>query len=154
MAGHDGPLREADDESQDCAPGDVEAVFRDLSGRMSADYAAAGFTLAGAQNSLMMDLREGRAHALEDDGVVVAVISWHETGDVVETAFAARESFFTAPTVRFCKRQILHIQALNGNLPIRSRSWLKGPEVARWFRIIGYVEMTEKGASLFELPPG
>lgn len=135
-------------------PGDLEAVFRDLSGRMSADYVAAGFTLAGAQDSLMMDLREGRAHALEDDGVVVAVISWHETGELVETAFAARESFFTAPTVRFCKRHVLHIQALNGNLPIRSRSWLKGPEVARWFRIIGYVEKTEKGARLFELPPG
>ncbi len=101
-------------------PGDLEAVFRDLSGRMSADYAAAGFTLAGAQDSLMMDLREGRAHALEDNGVVVAVISWHDIGDLVETAFAARESFFTAPTARFCKRQILHIQALNGNLPIHS----------------------------------
>lgn len=52
--------------------------------------------------------------------MVVAVISWHDIGDLVETAFAARESFFTAPTARFCKRQILHIQALNGNLPIHS----------------------------------
>jgi len=41
--------------------------------------------------------------------------------------------------VRFCKRHIRHIQALAGNLPIHSRSWLQGPDVARWFGVIGYV---------------
>ena len=44
--------------------------------------------------------------------------------------------------------------ALAGNLPIHSRSWLPGPDVARWFNIIGYVERgQENGANLFELPP-
>ena len=133
--------------------GDLEAVFRDLSGRMSADYAAAGLTSRDVQDKLLMDLKEGRAHALHDGQTVVAVISWHETGDLAETAFAARESFFAAPTLRFCKRHLRHIQALTGNMPIRSRSRLEGPEVARWFRIIGYVERTENGGTLFELPP-
>ncbi|RVA76781.1 hypothetical protein EN916_12485, partial [Mesorhizobium sp. M7A.F.Ca.CA.001.11.2.1] len=71
-----------------------------------------------------------------------------------DTLFAAREDFFRATTVRFCKRHIRHIQALAGNLAIHSRSWLQGPDVARWFGVIGYVERgRENGATLFELPP-
>ncbi|RWC84945.1 MAG: hypothetical protein EOS72_28720 [Mesorhizobium sp.] len=43
---------------------------------------------------------------------------------------------------------------LAGNLPIHSRSWLQGPDVARWFHIVGYIERgQENGANLFELPP-
>ncbi|MBB6012780.1 hypothetical protein MIC97_01805 [Aquamicrobium sp. NLF2-7] len=133
--------------------GDLETVFRDLSGRMSADYVAAGLTVEGAQDSLTMDLKEGRAHALLDDDTVVAIITWHEIDHVAETAFAAREGFFTASTVRFCKKHIRRIQELTGNMPIRSRSWLGEPEVTRWFRIIGYEQLQGNGSRLFELPP-
>ncbi len=133
--------------------GDLETVFRDLSGRMSADYVAAGLTLQGAQDSLMMDLKEGRAHALLDGEAVVAIITWHETDHSAETAFAAREGFFSASTVRFCKKHIRRIQELTGNLPILSRSWLDGPEVARWFRIIGYEQKQGNGVKVFELSP-
>lgn len=133
--------------------GDLETVFRDLSGRMSADYVAAGLTVEGAQDSLTMDLKEGRAHALLDDDTVVAIITWHEIDHVAETAFAAREGFFTASTVRFCKKHIRRIQALTGNMPVRSRSWLCEPEVIRWFKIIGYEQMQGNGSRLFQLPP-
>ena len=51
-------------------------------------------------------------------------------------------------------RHIRHIQALAGNLPIHSRSWLQRADVSRWFRVIGYVERgQENGATVFELPP-
>lgn len=134
--------------------GDLEDVFRDLSKRMSDEYAAAGKDSKIAYDNLMMNLKEGRAHALVEGEKAVAIIAWHENGAAADTLFAAQEDFFRASTVRFCKRHIRHIQALAGNLPIHSRSWLQGPDVARWFRVIGYIEQgRENGATLFELPP-
>jgi hypothetical protein len=133
---------------------DLADVFRDLSRRMSDDYVAAGKDSKIAYDNLVMNLKEGRAHALVDGDKTVAIIAWHEHSDAADTLFAAQENFFRAATVRFCKRHIRHIQALAGNLPIHSRSWLQGPEVAKWFRTIGYVERgQENGANLFELPP-
>ncbi len=82
------------------------------------------------------------------------IIAWHEHGEAADTLFAARDDFFSAGTVGFCKRHIRQIQALTGNLSVHSRSWIDSPEVVKWFRIIGYVEMgRENGARLFELPP-
>ena len=134
--------------------GDLEDVFHGLSKRMSEEYAAAGKDSKIAYDNLMMNLKEGRAHALVEGEKAVAIIAWHENSDAADTLFAAQEDFFRASTVRFCKRHIRHIQALAGNLPIHSRSWLQGPDVARWFGIIGYVERgQENGAKLFELPP-
>ncbi|SIT54948.1 conserved hypothetical protein [Mesorhizobium prunaredense] len=134
--------------------GDLEALFRDLSKRISDEYAAAGKDSKIAYDNLMMNLKEGRAHALVQGEKTVAIIAWHENSDAADTLFAAQEDFFSAATVRFCKRHIRHIQALAGNLPIHSRSWLHRPDVAKWFRIIGYVERgQENGAKLFELPP-
>ncbi|CDX16696.1 conserved hypothetical protein [Mesorhizobium sp. ORS 3324] len=134
--------------------GDLEDVFRDLSKRMSDEYLAAGKDSKTAYDNLMMNLKEGRAHALVQGDKTVAIIAWHEDSDAADTLFAAQEDFFSAATVRFCKRHIRHIQALAGNLPIHSRSWLQRPDVARWFRVIGYVERgRENGATLFELPP-
>ncbi|AZO32211.1 MULTISPECIES: hypothetical protein [Mesorhizobium] len=134
--------------------GDLEDVFRGLSKRMSDEYLAAGKDSKAAYDNLMMNLKEGRAHALVQDDKAVAIIAWHEHGDAADTLFAAQEDFFSAATVRFCKRHIRHIQALAGNLPVHSRSWLRGPDVARWFRVIGYVDRgRENGATLFELPP-
>ncbi|MCF6114204.1 hypothetical protein [Mesorhizobium muleiense] len=134
--------------------GDLESVFRDLSKRISDEYVAAGKDSKIAYDNLMMNLKEGRAHALVQGEKTVALIAWHENSDAADTLFAAQEGFFSAATVRFCKRHIRHIQALAGNLPIHSRSWLQRPDVAKWFRIIGYVERgQENGAQLFELPP-
>ncbi|CAN7420216.1 hypothetical protein [Aminobacter sp. LjRoot7] len=134
--------------------GDLEVVFHDLSKRMSDEYAAAGKDAKSAYDNLMMNLKEGRAHALVEGDRPVAIIAWHENSDAAETLFAAQDEFFAAPTVRFCKRHIRRIQQLAGNIPIRSRGWLDRPEVARWFRIIGYVERgRQHGALLFELPP-
>lgn len=129
-------------------------VFHDLSKRMSDEYAAAGKDAKSAYDNLMMNLKEGRAHALVEGDRPVAIIAWHENSDAAETLFAAQDEFFAAPTVRFCKRPIRRIQQLAGNVPIRSRGWLDRPEVTRWFRIIGYVERgRQHGALLFELPP-
>ena len=134
--------------------GDLEEVFRGLSTRITAEYVAAGKDSKAAYDNLMMNLKEGRAHALVEGDKTAAIIAWHENSDAADTLFAAQEDFFSAATVRFCRRHIRHIQALAGNLPIHSRSWLEGPDVARWFRIIGYVERgRENGATLFELPP-
>ncbi|RWG83263.1 hypothetical protein [Mesorhizobium sp.] len=134
--------------------GDLEGVFHGLSKRMSDEYLASGKDSKAAYDNLMMNLKEGRAHALVQGDKTVAIIAWHEHGDAADTLFAAQEDFFSAATVRFCKRHIRHIQALAGNLPVHSRSWLHGPDVARWFRVIGYVDQgRENGATLFELPP-
>ena len=134
--------------------GDLEGVFRDLSTRMSDEYVAAGKDSKVAYDNLMMNLKEGRAHALVEGDKTVAIIAWHENSDAADTLFAAQEGFFSAATVRFCRRHIRHIQALAGNLPIHSRSWLQRADVSRWFRVIGYVERgQENGATVFELPP-
>ena len=134
--------------------GDLKDVFSDLSMRMSDEYVAAGKDSKAAYDNLLMNLKEGRAHALIQSDKAVAIIAWHEHSDAVDTLFAAQEGFFRAATVRFCRRHIRRVQALAGNLPVRSRSRLKRPDVAKWFRIIGYVERgQESGADLFELPP-
>ncbi|MBZ9985754.1 hypothetical protein LB572_01445 [Mesorhizobium sp. BH1-1-5] len=134
--------------------GDLEDVFRGLSKRMSDEYVAAGKDSKSAYDNLMMNLKEGRAHALVQDDRTVAIIAWHEHADAADTLFAAHEDFFNAATVRFCKRHIRHVQALAGNLPVHSRSWLDRPDVAKWFQVIGYVDLgRENGATLFELPP-
>lgn len=134
--------------------GDLEVVFHGLSKRLSEEYLAAGLETQAVQDRLTMNLKEGRAHALlDDDGNVVAIIAWHED-DVVHTLFAARETFFSASTVRFCRRHIRRIQALAGNRPFQHWSRLDRPDVAKWFRIIGFVQKDKQpGSILFELPP-
>lgn len=132
--------------------GDLESVFHDLSSRMTTDYIAAGNDVKRAYDNLMMNLREGRAHALTQDDKVVAIIAWQEHDNAADTLFAAKEEFFSAKTVRFCKQHIRRIQALSGDLPVHSRSWLDRPDVIRWFKVIGYEPRSkEDGALLFEL---
>lgn len=134
--------------------GDLAAVFRRLADRMAAEYASAGHSKSTVQDIFFQNLKEGRAHALLDNGDPVAIISWDEFDGIVNTSFAAAESFFNASTVRFCKRHIRHIQALCGNRPIQSRSWSDRAEVARWFRVIGFAAAeNDAGATVFELPP-
>ena len=111
--------------------GDLEAVFQELSKRMSDEYVAAGKDSKVAYDNLMMNLKEGRAHALVEKDAPLAIVAWHEQQDVANTLFAAREDFFTASSVRFCKRHIRRIQALTGNLPVRSRSWVDRDEIVR-----------------------
>ncbi|TGV64004.1 hypothetical protein EN792_070305, partial [Mesorhizobium sp. M00.F.Ca.ET.149.01.1.1] len=86
--------------------GDLEDVFHGLSKRMSDDYVAAGKDRKSAYDNLMMNLKEGRAHALVQDDRTMAIIAWHENADAADTLFAAQEDFFNAATVRFCKRHI------------------------------------------------
>ncbi|HWT63390.1 MAG TPA: hypothetical protein VN150_12510 [Ochrobactrum sp.] len=134
--------------------GDLESVFHDLSERMASEYIAAGKDVKSAYDNLTMNLREGRAHALIEDDKVVAIIAWQEGDEVTDTLFAAKEDFFNARSVRFCRKHIKQIQALSGDRPIHSRSWLDRPDVVRWFKIIGYQEAGhEGGAQLFELLP-
>lgn len=134
--------------------GDLEAVFGALSQRMIDDYASSGIGTQAAKDVLVMNLKEGRAHALVEDDQPMAVIAWHEDDGAVHTLFAARDSFFTASTVRFCKQHIRRIQALEGNLPVRHRSGLARPDVAKWFRVIGFAEKDKgSGYTQFELPP-
>ncbi len=65
--------------------GDLESVFHDLSRRMAIEYIAAGKDTKAAYDNLMMNLREGRAHALLQDDKVVAIIAWHEAGSTGPT---------------------------------------------------------------------
>lgn len=133
---------------------DLAAIFRDLSLRIADQYSAAGLNLEDAKDEFMMSLKEGRAHTLLQDGKPVAIVAWRETGDAAQTAFAAHESFFSRSTVRFCKRHIRRIQAVCGNLPIYSYSWSNRPEVAKWFRILGFQEKERKnGRTVYELGP-
>ena len=128
--------------------GDLEVVFGGLSRRLSEEYKSSGLGTREIQDNLTMNLKEGRAHTLLDGDDVVAVIAWHEADDAAHTIFAAREAFFSAG-----KRHIRRIQALSGDAPIRHQSWIDRPEVARWFRVIGFSEAESDGQStIFELP--
>ena len=133
---------------------DLAIVFRELAGRMSSEYSAAGFNTRKAKDALMMNLWEGRGHALLQNGQPVAIFVWEDDGGTISTSFAAHESFFTASTVRFCKRHIRNIQKLCGNLPVRSDSWTNREEVSRWFRVIGFTDI-DRGEKhvLYELQP-
>ena len=134
-------------------PQDVNRVFGRLASRISQELSAAGKTEGSAKEHLLMDLREGRAHALREGDETLAVITWHEEDGNAYTSFAADEAFFTARTVRFCKRHIRKIQQLCGNAPIRSVSWSRHPDVERWFAAIGFSAVEEgDGSTTFELP--
>lgn len=134
-------------------PSDLADVFSHIAARMTSEYKAAGKSEQSVQDALLMDLREGRAHTILDNGKPVAIIAWHETDGAASTSFAADESFFSASSVRFCKRHIKRIQALCGNLPISFHSWSQRDDVTKWFRIIGF-EKKEAGSGLivFVLP--
>jgi hypothetical protein len=133
---------------------DLAAIFRDLSLRMADQYSAAGLNIEEAKDEFLMSLKEGRAHTLVQDGKPVAIIAWREIGHAAQTAFAAHDSFFSRMSVRFCKQHIRRIQALCGNLPIDSYSWSDRPEVAKWFRILGFRERERgNGYTIFELDP-
>jgi len=133
---------------------DLAAIFRNLSLRIADQYSAAGLNIEEAKDEFLMSLKEGRAHTLLDDGKPVAIIAWREVGHAAQTAFAAHDNFFTHQTVRFCKRHIRRIQALCGNLPIDSYSWSNRPEVAKWFRVLGFRERKRgNGFTIFELDP-
>lgn len=133
---------------------DLAAIFGDLSLRIADQYSTAGLNIEEAKDEFLMSLKEGRAHTLLDDGRPVAIIAWREVGHAAQTAFAAHDNFFTRSTVRFCKRHIRRIQALCGNLPIDSYSWSNQPEVAKWFRVLGFRERERgNGFTVFELDP-
>jgi hypothetical protein len=140
-------------EARTATPQDLSHVFDRLADRLSQEHATAGETDSKAKENLLMDLREGRGHALMDGNEILAVITWHEEDGMAYTSFAAHEEFFSAKTVRFCKRHIHKIQQLCGNIPVRSVSWSKRPDVDRWFAVIGFekVEQDENSAT-FELP--
>lgn len=139
-------------EARTATPQDLSHVFEHLAVRMSQDYALAGETEGKAKEHLLMDLKEGRGHALVENNETLAVITWHDDRRVAYTSFAADEAFFSARTVRFCKRHILKIQKLCGNAPIRSVSQNR-TEVERWFAAIGFtkIDQNENGA-IYELP--
>lgn len=133
---------------------DLATIFRDLASRMAAEYATAGLNIDEVKDEFVMCLKEGRAHTLLEDGRPVALIAWREIDDAAQTAFAAHESFFSRSSVRFCKKHIRRIQALCGNLPILTYSWLDRPDVAKWFRILGFAEHQRgNGFVVYELDP-
>lgn len=134
--------------------GDLEAVFGDLSQRLADDYASTGVYPDAVRDAFVMNLKEGRGHALIEDEKPLAVITWHERDGIVHTLFAAQESFFTASTVRFCKAHIKRLQALEGNYPVQYRSGLARSEVVKWFRVIGFVAKESTDTfTIFELSP-
>jgi hypothetical protein len=140
-------------EARTATPQDLSQVFDHLAVRLSQEYATAGETANKAKENLLMDLREGRGHALIDGNKTLAVITWHEDDGRAYTSFAADEEFFTAKTLRFCKRHIQKIQQLCGNIPIRSVSWSKRPDVDRWFAVIGFEKVKQdENSTTFELP--
>lgn len=135
-------------------PGDLAKVFSHIAERISKEYKAAGGSERAAKDALLMDLREGRAHTILQNGEPVAIIAWHEADGAAVTSFAADESFFAASSVRFCKRHIRRIQALCGGLPIFFHSWSERDDVAKWFRIIGFEKMEARnGEGVFVLHP-
>ena len=59
---------------------------------------------------------------------------------------------FPGPAFASAETSIRRIQALCGNLPIYSYSWLDRPEVAKWFRILGFNERERgNGFIVYEL---
>ncbi len=75
--------------------GDLESVFHDLSRRMAIEYIAAGKDTKAAYDNLMMNLREGRAHALLQSDKAVAIIAWNEADGATETLLRRRKNSST-----------------------------------------------------------
>ncbi|MDX0499083.1 hypothetical protein GOC68_22860 [Sinorhizobium medicae] len=142
-------------QARPATPSDLAKVFRRNAERMIEEYATAGVSTRAAKDIMLAEVNAGRGHALVTNGQTVAVIVWQPYNGAVFTSFAAQNSFFTASTVRFCKRHIREIQALCGNAILHSQSFSRHPQVERWFRALGFVRdrQQEGGGVVYTLSP-
>ena len=99
--------------------GDLEAIFHDLSKRLADEYVAAGKDSKAAYDNLMMDLKEGRAHALVKNDTAVAIIAWHERGGAADTLFSARDDFFTRTCLKAIPWSSISIRPRTRRVPLR-----------------------------------
>ncbi|MGE8105163.1 hypothetical protein ACQKP1_15900 [Allorhizobium sp. NPDC080224] len=117
---------------------DLAKVFRDSAPRMRTEYENAGFNLREVKSIFTQLADAGQAHTLTHGNEALAVISWSIDEVAIHTSFAAKESFFSSRSVRFCFEHIRKIQADNGNLPVCSTSFSPHPSVPKWFKVLGF----------------
>lgn len=134
---------------------DLAKVFRNLADRMAAEYKTAGRkNLAEAKQYFIERVDDGRAHALVDSGLVLAVIGWQFHDNAAYTSFAAVEGFFHPRFVRWFSRHLRTIQAGVGNLELRSMSYSAHPATQKWFLTLGFQEPRPEGKAMLYVLPG
>lgn len=132
---------------------DLAKVFRNLADRMTAEYKTAGFSPTKAKQQFTTRVDEGQAHALVQDGEVLAVITWTIQDGAAHTSFAATEGFFQGRFMGWFGEHLRKIQDLAGGVELVSTSWSDLPAVPGWFKRLGYREPRPDGASMVYVLP-
>lgn len=133
---------------------DLADVFQGIDPRMTAEYAAAERNIREVRKIFRSVIEDRRGHTLLDGGQRLAIIVWQINDGALETGFAAKPLFFDRRYVLPCRQHIRTIQALSGNLPVRSISYAIHPHLARWFAALGFTKgQTIGAATIYELAP-
>jgi hypothetical protein len=140
-------------EARSATRSDLAKVFRHLAHRMSAEYANAGFSIVQAKQLFTKHVDQGTAHALVEEGRVVAVISWEIQGDTAHTSFAATEEFFQGKFMPWFRDHLRVIQALAGGIELRSASYSDLESVPTWFKRLGYLAPVPAGKAMIYVLP-
>ena len=130
---------------------DIKYIMKNLSAVSAGELEAARASAENTARSLAALLKVHGGVTILDRAEPIAVLLMMPTRDprLMSTAFMATEKFFGAawkPT-RFLRR---HLDARMASLPgvsLRSTTFSTHPQLARWFRLMGYGEPQTEGAS-------
>lgn len=132
---------------------DLAKIFRNLAVRMTAEYKKAGFSVIQAKQVFTANVTHGRAHALVEDGEVLAVIAWEVRDGAAHTSFAATEEFFQRRFMAWFGDHLRQVQFLVGGLELRSASYSDLPSVPGWFKRLGFRDPFLEGSSMVYVLP-
>jgi hypothetical protein len=128
---------------------DVRDVMANLSDISGAEVFAAGYTLhSGTQLMVQTRKRHGATAIVEGDQAIAILIFDRSNQTEWSTLFMAKEPFFRSgrsePT-KALRRHIDGVLRSNPGVALSSITYSTHPELARWYRIMGYGEGKPEG---------
>ncbi len=141
-------------------PKDLRIVFGDLAERCLSEIRDAGYSVSQAKDVFRRLQKDGNLWALVAGDETIGLIGFEHDDDQQEPAmatfFLGREAFFD-PSIRsasFGRRFMREIQAGFGNRAMISVCFGTHPEIARWYRLMGYrLDETHEYYRVFKLDP-
>jgi hypothetical protein len=130
---------------------DVRHVMKNLSAVSASELRTARASVENTSRSMATLLKTHGGVAILDRAEPIAILIFQPTRDpkLMSTAFMATEKFFGAawkPT-RFLRRFLDQKMEAMPGVSLRSTTFSTHPELARWFRLMGYGEPQVEGSS-------
>lgn len=139
---------------------DIKHVMKRLSAVSEGELKAANASAETTAKSLagLLKLHGGTTILDRAEPIAVLILRPSKDPELMITAFMATEKFFGGawkPT-RFLRRHIDQKMSALPGTSLRSTTFSRHPQLARWFRLMGYGEPQVEGASqtFFRKPSG